>query len=156
MLTFISFLVTFLNDALFILFLLDRQDCKWDISDINNQPIKGATAIYHIKTENVAVKANLTFEQFYIFQGRNQYKTMVYLSEKANYTEKWNQQVDVTMKSDEETEPRSITVDIADTKFYSFLLKNGLSRLRCNNRRCGCNNKLCNKAKKFGYLATQT
>ena len=82
---------------------------------------------------------------------------MVYLSKKANNSDdgKWNSKV-LEKKSGQE-----VVIQITNEPFFNFFLSQGISWLYCDGKRCGCDNKICERVKnnlkiqKFGFNAKE-
>ena len=111
----------------------DRQDCKWDVFNAQNEPVGEATAIYNNSERNIEMKGeNITFEEVYVLQAKNdthEYTHMVYLSERPdnlkNKTGFWNHTTYVSIKEGLEVNPNAIVINITNYEFLSFFLIKG-------------------------------
>ena len=62
----------------------DRTDCRWDIYDHTDLPVGEANAVYNNTKINIEVSGNISFNEIYILKGKNNSKSIVYLSDKPN------------------------------------------------------------------------
>ena len=123
----------------------------WDILDSANQPVHEADATYNSSTGKIKITGNITFDSVYYLEGNDTTKEL-YLSNKANNGKDGNwAHVENITKNVQDKVSRTFEIDITNNDFFSFLSMEehaGLSWLKCDNNRCGCDNKFCKKRKK--------
>jgi len=138
----IKLIVTGLNSV------QERQDCKWNVLDVNGDIVEGVKAIYRNADLTAEIIGDIAFENLYILEGENESKRWVYLSEKANNSDDGNWEITIKMNSKEE---KTVLIDIGNAEadyFYNFFLSKGKSKLYCDGKRCGCDNTICDEQRK--------
>ena len=84
----------------------------------------------------------------------------IYLSEKPNNSNdgNWNSLKKISMKRQEENQPKTVVIDITNQYFFDFISIKGVSYLNCKNKGdykvCGCNNNFCNENKKMAKISS--
>jgi hypothetical protein len=92
------------------------------------------------------------FEKMYILKGANDSETLVYFSKKKTNGDDGNWNHVEKMKSGEENQPKSVTINITNPYFSTFFMKNGIEDLKCDGEGCGCNTSVCNRVKNKLHL----
>ena len=125
----------------------------------NGDIVNGVTAIYRDADLTAEIIGDIAFENLYILEGENETKRWVYLSEKANNSDAGNWEIVQDMNSKEE---KIVLINIGNAKahyFFNFFLSKGKSQLYCDEKRCGCDNTICDEQRKklkiidFGFNA---
>ena len=82
----------------------------------------------------------------YILKGENDSETFVYFSEKKTNGDagNWKYTAKIPRKSDKE---KSVTMNITNSYFSAFFMKNGIEDLKCDGEGCGCNTSVCNRVR---------
>ena len=85
----------------------------------------------------------------YVLKGANDSETWVYFSEKKTNGDagNWKHVAKIPMKSGEENQPKSVPINITNTYFSTFFMKNGIEDLKCDGEGCGCYTSVCNRVK---------
>jgi len=136
----------------------ERQDCKWNVLNVNGDIVEGVKAIYRNAELKAEIIGDIAFENLYILEGENETKRWVYLSARANNSDDGNWEIvqDIKMNSKEE---KTVLIDIGNADFFNFFLSEGKSHLYCDGKRCGCDNTICDEQRKklkiidFGFNA---
>ena len=61
---------------------------------------------------------------------------MVYLTNKTEDYQQWNHTVNIGMKKEDQERNRTIVINITNDQFFLFFVKEGMSNLRCNDKKC--------------------
>ena len=141
--------------------LSERQDCEWNVLNVNGTIVEGVKAIYRNADLTADIIGDIAFENLYILEGENESKRWVYLSEKANNSDDGNWEITQGIKMNSKEE-KTVLIDIGNAEadyFYNFFLSEGKSKLHCDGKRCGCDNTICDEQRKklkiidFGFNA---
>ena len=109
-----------------MLTLSERQNCKFNISSINGDPIDDVTANFKYESSRrfgwVQIEGNIKLDEaFYIEE--NCSKKLIYMSKKKKGTYSWMHTENITV-SDGKKERRAISIDLTRyEQFYYFLIK---------------------------------
>ena len=107
--------------------LSERQNCKFDISSINGDPIDDITANFKYESSRrfgwVQIEGNIKLDEAYYIKGSNGSKKMIYMSKKKKETYSWIHTENVTVYDGKKAR-RTISIDLTHyEQFYYFLIK---------------------------------
>ena len=109
-----------------MLTLSERQNCKFNISSINGDPIDDVTANFKYESSRrfgwVQIEGNIKLDEPYYIKD-NGSKKMIYLSKKKKETYSWIHTENVTVYDGKKAR-KTISIDLTHYKqFYYFLIK---------------------------------